>query len=525
MTAVFAIGSRHASPLLAGVAAAAAAVLYLSGGFAFATPTDVSRLDPVSRLPLRGDLGMAAALGAAYVLAGAAGLPYALRDRKWTQWPAGGLAPLVASVLALSWASVAEGFPVPWPAILVATVGAPALALASGGAWGALAGLGLSGLALVAALAAGDAPGWVVAGATLGLGAVAWTAARGEGRRLLLPAGALLAGLQLYPQLGALVERRESAALVVAGVLLYLLYALPQALKPSKGDLGGALSGVAVAAIVTWPLVSAWQAELGPGWRGIVAIVLGAGALLQAMSLVRVAGATLADRELAIVALAVLGFGALAVPLQLEKQWLTIGWAIEVAAAAWLSRKLKHPLPWIFAGVLAAVVMVRLVLNPDVLDYGGGEGMIVLNWTFYTWGVPLLAMLLAGRWQAGPRWLSIAFRTAAVLLGFALVNLEVAHAFAHDDQLSFRSEDLAKEMTRSVSWGVYGLVLVAHGVHRDRRGARLAGLAFMVLAAAKVFVVDLWTLSGFVRVGALGGMAVTLLLAAIAFQKLGREKT
>jgi uncharacterized membrane protein len=107
-----------------------------------------------------------------------------------------------------------------------------------------------------------------------------------------------------------------------------------------------------------------------------------------------------------------------------------------------------------------------------------------------------------------------------VLLGFALLNMEVAHAFAHDGELSFSSENLLQSMTRSISWGGYGLFLVVVGVARDSRGVRLAGLAFMLLGASKVFLVDLWSLSGFVRAGSLFGIALTLLAAAVAFQRL-----
>lgn len=38
--------------------------------------------------------------------------------------------------------------------------------------------------------------------------------------------------------------------------------------------------------------------------------------------------------------------------------------------------------------------------------------------------------------------------------------------------------------------------------------------------AVKVFVVDLWSLSGFWRVGAFAGLAVTLLVGAVAFQRI-----
>jgi len=49
---------------------------------------------------------------------------------------------------------------------------------------------------------------------------------------------------------------------------------------------------------------------------------------------------------------------------------------------------------------------------------------------------------------------------------------------------------------------------------------RLVGFGFLMLTAVKVFLWDLWTLSGFVRVGAFCGWGVTLLLAALLFELL-----
>ena len=45
-------------------------------------------------------------------------------------------------------------------------------------------------------------------------------------------------------------------------------------------------------------------------------------------------------------------------------------------------------------------------------------------------------------------------------------------------------------------------------------------LGFALLGAFKVFGVDLWSLSGFARVGAFAGLAVTLLIGAVAFQRI-----
>ena len=46
--------------------------------------------------------------------------------------------------------------------------------------------------------------------------------------------------------------------------------------------------------------------------------------------------------RLALVAGAALAFVTVAIPLQLEKQWITIGWALEGAALAWLYRRIPH---------------------------------------------------------------------------------------------------------------------------------------------------------------------------------------
>ena len=60
-----------------------------------------------------------------------------------------------------------------------------------------------------------------------------------------------------------------------------------------------------------------------------------------------------------------------------------------------------------------------------------------------------------------------------------------------------------------------------------RREPRWSALAwqrilipFVLLAAVKVFVVDLWSLPGFIRVGSLLGLGVFLIVAAFLFERL-----
>ena len=62
-------------------------------------------------------------------------------------------------------------------------------------------------------------------------------------------------------------------------------------------------------------------------------------------------------------------FITLIFPIQFERQWITIGWALEGAALLWLFHRVPHPgLRLAGAGLLVAA-FVRLALNPAVLSY------------------------------------------------------------------------------------------------------------------------------------------------------------
>ncbi|HYG61968.1 MAG TPA: DUF2339 domain-containing protein, partial [Thermoanaerobaculia bacterium] len=100
------------------------------------------------------------------------------------------------------------------------------------------------------------------------------------------------------------------------------------------------------------------------------------------------------DAPLAALAVAVTVFVSLAVPLELERQWLTVAWALEVAALTWLAGRFRLPALTLLARLLALAVLVRLLLNPEVFNYPIGEHP-VFNWIVYGYGLPLLAFIAA----------------------------------------------------------------------------------------------------------------------------------
>lgn len=263
---------------------------------------------------------------------------------------------------------------------------------------------------------------------------------------------------------------------------------------------------------------------------GLLPLGIGAVTLLATSSLVR-RQRWAADHVLvSVFVLVVVAAVTAAVPLQLRERWLTVAWALEAVVLVGLAERFRlHDLVRVVAVALSVAVAVRLLLNPWSLSWGTAGGWPILNWTLYTWGVPGLALLAVSRGLARSRAAAAPLRAAhwpvlllAIGVGFGLVNVEISHAFRRQDtlELDLFGGDRLESMVRSAGWGGYGLLVLGAGLASQSRVLRLLGFAFVLLATGKVFLVDLWDLTGFVRVGSLLCLAVCLLLAAVAFERL-----
>ena len=130
---------------------------------------------------------------------------------------------------------------------------------------------------------------------------------------------------------------------------------------------------------------------------GIIPVVEGAVLAVMLRSLLSLESAGQRDLgRLALVAGAALAFVTVAIPLQLKQQWITIGWALEGAALAWVYQRIPHR-GLLYSGVaLLSAVFVRLALNPEVFVYEPRGSMRILNWYLYTYLLCAAAMFVAG---------------------------------------------------------------------------------------------------------------------------------
>jgi uncharacterized membrane protein len=261
---------------------------------------------------------------------------------------------------------------------------------------------------------------------------------------------------------------------------------------------------------------------------GFIAIVE-SGLMLVGVRRVR-GGLELRDRDrLAFTALffaLALAFLTASLPILLEKQWITLAFALEVAALAWLRRRIAHDGLLIAIGVLAGVVTVRLLLNPSLLDYQPRTSTPILNFYLYTFGVSAAAFLIAARWLAKePAAQNFHLRTllrwAAIILVFVLVNIEVADYFSVGSTVTFRltGGGLAQDMTYSLVWGLFALTLLILGIYLREKALRIGALLVLVGTVAKVFLHDLWQLGELYRVGSILGLAFALLVVSYLTQR------
>src|SRR2546425_1459808 len=85
-------------------------------------------------------------------------------------------------------------------------------------------------------------------------------------------------------------------------------------------------------------------------------------------------------------------FITLIFPIQFDRQWITIGWALEGTALLWLFHRVPHPgLRLAGVGLLLAS-FVRLALNPAVLTYHARAATPLLNWYLYAYGMVTLCL-------------------------------------------------------------------------------------------------------------------------------------
>ena len=224
---------------------------------------------------------------------------------------------------------------------------------------------------------------------------------------------------------------------------------------------------------------------------GLISIGLAVPFLVGAERLVRWRGTmTGATEALGFLAAGVVFFIAAAIPLELRREWITVAYAIEFAAVAAIAARLDLLAMRQLCWPLLAVVVVRLVLNPEILKYPLGVTPI-LNWILWAYGISIAALMVGLRFlrPTGDERLVRATEAAVALLIFVLATLEVRSVFQPGSMAAADAGFLERTFYVLV-WG--GFALAGLWLARTRRDpvALWAWRASGALALATVLVVQ-----------------------------------
>lgn len=293
-----------------------------------------------------------------------------------------------------------------------------------------------------------------------------------------------------------------------------------------------ALAGVVQFLAVYWTFLRLWPESPRAWVPALFAVIPLVSFFILQRGVFRAAPAEARRNQLAWLGGVALFFLTLIIPVQLRRQWITIGWALEGVALLWFFRRLPHPGLRLAAVALLSAAFVRLALNPAVLEYHARSDVAVFNWYLYTYGVVTLCLFVGARLLARMDSAAMLFARTLVALGtvlaFLLLNIEIADFFSVPGTrvLTFQfSGNLARDMSYTIGWAVFAFGLLLISMWQRAPAGRSGALALFAVTVAKLFLHDLAHLSALHRIGALFAVAVIAIGASVAYQRfLGTQE-
>jgi len=197
----------------------------------------------------------------------------------------------------------------------------------------------------------------------------------------------------------------------------------------------------------------------------------------------------------------------LAIPIQLMGFRITIFWSLEAAVLAWLAGRFQ-----VGAWALFALVLVRL-LTLDSRIYATDA---LVNRRFLTFAVAAGSLWVASRFARSVEAKAVSYGAGHFALLWALA-LEVNGWAARNAEV----QDVSNEASTGISilMAVYGVALVMAGVALRSTVNRILGLGLMALVIAKLYLLDVWSLSRGFRITAFLALGGLLLLVSYLYSR------
>lgn len=171
---------------------------------------------------------------------------------------------------------------------------------------------------------------------------------------------------------------------------------------------------------------------------------------------------------------------------------------------------------------LAGVILGLGVASNPLFSFRGVEGGRFLNALLIAYALPAVLALILARVSAGvrPYWYGLLAKATAMTLAFGYVTLQTRRLF-HDERIGLlrRTSD-AEWYAYSAVWLALGIALLAWGLLRGSKEARIGSAIFISASVPKVFLFDLAGLEGALRALSFIGLGATLIAIGLVYQKL-----
>jgi uncharacterized membrane protein len=203
---------------------------------------------------------------------------------------------------------------------------------------------------------------------------------------------------------------------------------------------------------------------------------------------------------------------ALAFTCVMREAWLTVAIAAEIAALAWIWDRTGVRALRAVAATVTLGVIVRLVLNPQILAYQGGIAG-TFGWVVYGYGLPAVATLLAARIFARGGRDAVTVLCEIAGTGFAFLMVALQLKLWTSGTLTLPDWSLQEQAIQTVWWlAAAGLLL--HEAAKGRRGWTYpAGLGLLGLSGLALLVGHLLALMPLLTDEPVGTAPVANLLA------------
>jgi uncharacterized membrane protein len=231
------------------------------------------------------------------------------------------------------------------------------------------------------------------------------------------------------------------------------------------------------------------------------------------------------DKKLRLLFLSIAAaFLTIAIPIQLRKHWITIGWAAEGAILAWLGFYLSSPKTRYVAMGLLGLAAIRLLFL-DTFAAGAKDLTPFLNERFLTFLFAIVMAILVAALYARYReqitggesaFPAILLVGANSLLIWAL-SQEALSLVERMSAAPFVAYSV-RSLVLSAVWAIYAVLMLAAGILWKYRPVRIMAVVIFGIIILKSFLFDVWTLERVYRIIAFVGLGVLLLVASYVYQ-------